>query len=251
MTGATLAWPVPIRGSFLGLSRVDSLTHPAEIEIFGRKVRKAYGWAPTSRRVEALIAGRRYLVPLNYLDILEVELDGTSTGFLAVAKLPDLTPRDDAGWRKWGSTRGFSAWASILVKVPYRSIESDFPITYQILGRGREGSKVVGERAGLRVVEPTAPDPHVGRPFYRLEPADPIGERRYIVCETKPPGRDPKRFSAGCTQFFVVDGLVVRATYAAQYADDWRSTETRVADLIRSFQQQSPEEDKANADHDR
>lgn len=157
VTAATLAWPVPIRGSFLGLSRVDSLTHPAEIEIFGRKVRKAYGWAPTARRVEALIAGRRYLVPLNYLDILEVELDGTSTGFLAVAKLPDLTPRDDAGWREWGYTRGFSAWASVLVDVPYRNIELSFPITYKIMGRAQEGSKVVGERAGLRVVEPTAP----------------------------------------------------------------------------------------------
>jgi hypothetical protein len=208
------------------------------VESYGRKVQAVYGWQASPKPVEAVIGGRAYAIPRHYLDILEVELDGASTGFLAVAKLPDLTPRrGDADWREWVRTPGFSAWTRMLVDaVPDDDISRRFAITYQILGKGREASKRISERAGLHHVEPIEFDRRDIYPYYRLEPDDPVGERHFIICRTKPPDRPDHLFSAGCEQFFTLDNLIVKATYAARYVDDWRSIQVKVADLIRSFQ---------------
>jgi hypothetical protein len=181
--------------------------------------------------------GVRYRIPQNYLDILEINLDGTSSGFLAVARVPDLQPRDWAVQLKSLHVGGFTEWANILVDAaPPGDLQKWFETEYQIFGRAREPSEFVGLNLGLREYRPNGASPPRLGPYYRLEPNDPLGEQLFVFCYLKWPSA-PESFSAGCSQFFTVDNLVVKVTYAAQYVEYWAAIREATARLLRSFRE--------------
>ena len=140
----------------VGVSLLFPLPSAYAVESYGRKVQRVYGWTDSPKPVEALLQGVRYRIPQNYLDILEIDLDGSSSGFLAIAGLPDLQPRDPAGFMHWLRTPGFTHWATILVEVaPFDDIQRRFTNAYQTSGKAREPSSFVGMRVGLREYRPT------------------------------------------------------------------------------------------------
>ena len=134
----------------VGVSLLFPLPSAYAVESYGRKVQRVYGWTDSPKPVEALLQGVRYRIPQNYLDI-RIDLDGSSSGFLAIAGLPDLQPRDPAGFMHWLRTPGFTHWATILVEVaPFDDIQRRFTNAYQTSGKAREPSSFVGMRVGLR-----------------------------------------------------------------------------------------------------
>jgi hypothetical protein len=230
----------PIRlASLVGASLLLATAGASAVESYGRKVQRVYGWSPSAKPVEALMQGVRYHVPQNYLDMLEIELDGSSSGFLAIAALPDLQPRDAAGYEQWRRIGGHSHWARVLVDVaPPHELQRWFSTRYQIHGGAREPSEFVGLRVGLREYRPIGESPLRSVPYYRLEPDDPLGQRLFITCKLKWPNA-PESFSAGCSQYFTVDNLIVKVSYAARYAEDWAAIRENTTQLLRSFRNES------------
>jgi hypothetical protein len=54
-----------------------------------------------------------------------------------------------------------------------------------------------------------------------------------------PPEWDPNLFSAGCSQYFTVDNLIVTVSYTARFAEDWAAIRERATQLLRSFRSES------------
>jgi hypothetical protein len=229
--------PIRLMGlaGLVGASLLLATAGASAVEVYGQKVQRVYGWSPSAKPVEALMQGVRYRIPQNYLDMLAIELDGSSSGFLAIAALPELQPRDAADYEQWRRTGGHSHWARILVEAaPHHDVRRRFEIAYQISGGAREPSELVGSRVGLREFRPIKKSPVRSVPYYRLEPDDPLEQQLFIVCYLRWPNA-PESFSAGCEQFFTVDSLIVTVSYAAQYAEDWAAIRERTTQLLRSF----------------